>query len=134
MKFRHVALRGFPTALPARFRASEAYLETAWEHHRSKRAKEALMDCYLAFECLGFQLFDEEIKREDLVKRLMPTASPEKVEGVVAVMEALQNFTHLARHSKTKPVKVYCPDSEMILVSAEALLQYFARAFEAVGA
>ena len=127
--FKHLLLYEFPIpSFPPGFTRSEEHLNKAWEHHRAGRYDEALSACQKGFECLGFNLYgDVRISRGDVLKQLMERDEDEKRQLVQKLWMSLQDFLHLGRHEKGQPISVTHADSEMALLSATALIGYFAR-------
>lgn len=113
--------------LPPAFRSSERNLLDAWKHYRSGSPHECLSACHKAFECLGFNLFDDEaIQRQKLLELLMPNAQPEIREATLGIMKSLQNYCHEGRHERRERAKLDQNDAQMAVVMATAFLAYLA--------
>lgn len=127
--FRHLSLEKYSTVnMPPEFRVPEAHLLRAWDHHRNNRPDEALQCCFRAFECLGFNLYnDDQLKRADLIKKLLHGESQRKTDEVETLLGAMSGFFHLGRHERGKPAGVNHKDSEFALMCASGLLNYFAK-------
>jgi hypothetical protein len=128
LKFTHILLYEFPAPEfhPA-FARSAAHWKDAWNHHRKNEPESALMDCFKAFECLGFELTGSTVTRQQLVKSLFVNEPNSKQEAFLALLEKLQTFMHLGRHAGTHPAKIHRDDSEMILLCAASLLGYLSK-------
>lgn len=129
MKFTHILLYEFPgPAFHPTFARSAAHWKEAWEHHRKNEPDSALMACFKAFECLGFDLTGSTtVSRQQLVKSLLadePTAKQVAFQGVLG---KLTDFMHLGRHAKGQPSKIHRDDAEMILLCAASLLGYLSK-------
>lgn len=126
LQFKHHVLDRIKwPALPPVFRRSGEHLADGWERHRLGDPEGALMSCYKAFECLGFNLYgDDDLKRSEVLKLLMEGSEPEKSDVVMHIMQQLQKFFHLGRHEKGSPVKLTYADSQMALVCATTVLSY----------
>jgi hypothetical protein len=127
--FRHLSLEKYATVkMPSEFIVPEAHLIRAWDHHRNNRPDESLQYCFRAFECLGFNLYnDDKITRSDLVKNLLQGESKRKIDEVEKLFMAMTGFFHLGRHERGTPVDVDCKDSELALICASSLMSYFAK-------
>jgi hypothetical protein len=129
MKFTNILLYEFPAPAfhPAFARSAEHWKE-AWEHHRKNEPDSALMACFKAFECLGFDLTGStSVTRHQLVKSLLANEPNAKQDAFHDVLEKLMHFMHLGRHAKGHPSKVHRDDAEMILLCAASLLGYLSK-------
>jgi hypothetical protein len=129
MNFTHILLYEFPAPPfhPAFARSAEHWRE-AWDHHRKNEPDSALMACFKAFECLGFELKGTSaVTRKELVKSLLKNEPDPKQQAFQDVLEKLTNFMHLGRHAKGEPSKVHRDDAEMILLCAASLLGYLSK-------
>ncbi len=128
MKFTHILLHEFPAPEfhPA-FARSAAQWKEAWNHHRKNEPDSALMGCFKAFECLGFELTGTKLTRQQLVKALLDKEPDSKQEAFLAILEKLQDFMHLGRHAGSHPSKITRNESEMILLCAASLLGYLSK-------
>ncbi|HWZ96682.1 MAG TPA: hypothetical protein VN025_02885 [Candidatus Dormibacteraeota bacterium] len=129
MKFTHILLHEFPAPAfhPAFARSAEHWRE-AWDHHRKNEPDSALMACFKAFECLGFELQGTTaVTRQQLVKSLLANEPTAKQDAFHDVLEKLTHFMHLGRHAKGHPSKVHRDDAEMILLCAASLLGYLSK-------
>jgi hypothetical protein len=128
MKFTHILLHEFPApAYHPAFARSVAHWKSAWQHHRKNEPDAALTECYKAFECLGFDLLGGTVSRRQLIQSLLAQESAPKQEKFLAILEKVQDFTHLARHAGTQPAGVNRDDSEMMLLCAASLLGYLSK-------
>lgn len=127
--FRHITLYELPMpSFPPGFARSESYLKEAWEHHWAGRRDEALLACFKAFECLGFNLYGEaKLDRQTFLERLMPGIEGHKRKVVEELWESLHEFFHLGRHERGQPIDLTHADTEMALIFATALLGYLAK-------
>lgn len=126
--FRHIIIQELPLpTFPPGFARPEDYLKEAWNHHRAGREDEALQCCYRAFECLGFNLYgDDELKRVELLRRILDTKEMAKKEAIEQIWTALHKFFHLGRHERGQVVKLSHNDGELAVVYATVLLKYLA--------
>src|SRR6266853_2998802 len=129
MKFTHILLHEFPSPVfPPAFARSAVHWTEAWEHHRKNEKDSALMACFKAFECLGFELQGSTaVSRQQLIKSLLATEPTAKQEAFQDILEKLTHFMHLGRHAKGHPSKVHRDDAEMILLCAASLLGYLSK-------
>jgi hypothetical protein len=129
MKFTHILLYEFPApAFHPAFARSAQHWREAWDYHRKNEPDSALMACFKAFECLGFELQGTTaVTRQQLVKLLLANEPPAKQEAFHEVLEKLTHFMHLGRHAKGHPSKVHQDDAEMILLCAISLLGYLSK-------
>ena len=127
--FRHLSLERYSTVkMPSEFRIPEAHLLRAWDHHRNNRPEESLQFCFKAFECLGFNIYnDDRMTRSDLIKKLLHGESERKITEVERLFGAMTGFFHLGRHEQGTPAGVTHKDSELALMCASALMTYFAK-------
>jgi hypothetical protein len=127
--FRHLSLERYSTIkMPPEFRVPEAHLLRAWDHHRNNRSEEALQFCFKAFECLGFNLYnDDQMTRADLVKKILQGETKRKIDEVLKLVAALSGFFHLGRHEQGIAAGVSYKDSELALICASALMSYLAK-------
>jgi hypothetical protein len=129
MKFTHILLYEFPGPPfhPAFARSAEHWRE-AWNYHRKNEPDSALMACFKAFECLGYELEGTSaITRKELIKSLLANEPDAKQQAFQDVLEKLTDFMHLGRHAKGQPSKVHRDDAEMILLCAASLLGYLSK-------
>ncbi|SRR5260370_28217598 len=129
MKFTHILLHEFPAPAfhPAFARSAEHWRE-AWDYHRKNEPDSALMACFKAFECLGFELQGTTaVTRRELVKSLLANEPNAKQEAFREVLEKLTEFMHLGRHATGQPSKIHRDDAEMILLCAASLLGYLSK-------
>lgn len=126
--FRHIVMQELPLpTFPPGFARPETHLKEAWSHHRAGREDEALQACYRAFECLGFNLYgDDELKRVELLKRMVGAQEAAKVEAIEEIWAALHTFFHLGRHERGQAVKLSHSDGELAVVYATVFLKYLA--------
>ena len=126
--FRHIILQELSLpAFPPEFRRAQDHLKEAWRHHRAGRERPALLSCFNAFECLGFDLMGTpDVKRVDVLALLMDGKEQAKQEKIKALWAAVGNYCHLGRHDKGPPVQLSHQDGELALVSATVLLKYLA--------
>ncbi len=54
-----------------------------------------MMECFKAFECLGYELTGSTISRQQLIRTLLAHETSEKQEAFGAAMEKLTHFMHL---------------------------------------
>jgi hypothetical protein len=129
MKFTHMLLYEFPApAFHPAFARSAQHWREAWDYHRKNEPDSALMACFKAFECLGFELQGTTaVTRQQLVNLLLANEPPAKQEAFHEVLEKLTHFMHLGRHAKGHPSKVHRDDAEMILLCAISLLGYLSK-------
>lgn len=127
--FRHLTLYEFPVpSFPPAFTRAEGRLNEAWEHFRAGRCDEAFLSCRQAFETLGHELYgDGNLSRTKVLERLMPSAPIQKRQATDEQWKALQNFLNMGVHERGESSNVNHADTEMVLVSATALLGYLAR-------
>jgi hypothetical protein len=127
--FRHLSLERYSTVkMPAEFRVPEAHLLRGWDHHRNNRPEESLQCCFKAFECLGFNLYnDDQMTRSDLIKKLLHGEPQRKIDEVEKLLTAMSVFSHLGRHERGIAAGVSYKDSELALMCASALMSYFAK-------
>jgi hypothetical protein len=127
--FRHLSLERYSTVnMPPEFRVPEAHLLRAWDHHRNNRPEESLQFCFKAFECLGFNLYnDDRMTRSDLIKKILDGESQRKVTEVEKLFTVMAGFFHLGRHEQGLPAGVTYKDSELALMCASSLMTYFAK-------
>lgn len=128
MTFMHILLHEFPAPSfhPAFARSAQHWRE-AWDYHRKNEPDSALMACFKASECLGFELQGTPVSRKQLVNSLLANEPVAKQEAFLDVWEKLTHFMHLGRHSKVHPAKVHRDDAEMILLCAGSLLGYLSK-------
>lgn len=129
MKFSHILLHEFPApSFHPAFARSAQHWKEAWDYHRKNEPDSALMACFKAFECLGFELQGTTaVSRQQLVKSLLANEPAAKQQAFLEVWEKLTHFMHLGRHSKGHPAKVHRDDAEMILLCAGSLLGYLSK-------
>jgi hypothetical protein len=129
MKFTHILLHEFPApAFHPAFARSAQHWREAWDYHRKNEPDSALMACFKAFECLGFELQGSTaVSRQQLVKSLLANEPAAKQEAFQDILEKLTNFMHLGRHAKGHSSKVHRDDAEMILLCAASLLGYLSK-------
>ena len=77
------------------FARSAAHWKEAWNHHRKDEPDSAMMECFKAFECLGYELTGSTISRQQLIRTLLAHETSEKQEAFGAAMEKLTHFMHL---------------------------------------
>jgi hypothetical protein len=127
--FRHIILHELPLlTFPPGFGRAEKHLSDAWDHLRNGRIDGALQCCYMAFECLGFNVCGDRVERTKLLSRLLDGEEESKLAAIEALWEAMHGFFHLGRHERGKPVKLSQGDGELAVVSATVLLRYLAGA------
>lgn len=115
----------WPT-LPPAFARSEAHLAAAWKSHRTGKFDAALNSCYKAFDCLGFNLTGQTIKRGEVLEFLMDGAEPEKQAAAMEVLKSMTGFCHLGRHENGPPINVTYEDSQFAVSGVTAALSYLA--------
>jgi hypothetical protein len=128
LKFKHCTLDRlkWPT-MPSAFSRAEKHLADAWRSHRTGHHDASLSSCYKAFECLGFDLYNNrDIERKKLVELLMEGAEPAKVDAVLTLMRTLQDFFHLGRHDRKEAVTLGHLDSQLAVACATTLMSYLA--------
>jgi len=129
MKFTHIWLYEFPAPeFHAAFARSAEHWKEAWDHHRKNEPESALMACFKAFECLGFELHGSTtVSRQQVFSSILASEPHLKQEAFVAILEKLQDFMHLGRHAKGQASEIHGDDSEMILLCAASLLGYLSK-------
>jgi len=128
--FKHVLLYELPLPdLQPEFSRSAEHLKLAWEHHNAKRPHDALVASFKVFECLGYNLYDEGMARSELFNRVMASEDQKKKEAVLKLCTAVQDYFHLGRHEREKPIRLSYADSEMALLFATGLLGYLSRLY-----
>jgi hypothetical protein len=125
--FRHIIFHEFPLpAFPPSFSRPEQHLKDAWRYHRAGDDNSALNSCYLAFECLGFNVSRNEIGRKKVLDLRMEGKEDSKKQTIEKMWASLSGFTHLGRHERSEPVHISHKDGELAVVSTTVLLSYFA--------
>jgi len=123
--FKHIMLQELSIPiLPPGFARADEHLKSAWDSHREGKDESALHFCFKAFECLGYNLYQDKVEKKVLLSRLMDGEKQPKIEKIEALWDALREFSHLARHERGEPVDISHKDAELALVSATALLKY----------
>lgn len=125
--FRHIILQELSIpSFPPSFGRAETHVKDAWNHHRAGREDAALMSCFKAFECLGFNITGAQVPRADALGHLMSGQEEAKRKKVEAIWESLTGFCHLGRHERTTPVHLSHSDGELAVVATTLLLGYLA--------
>lgn len=126
--FSHIVLQELTIpAFPPEFKRAQNHLKEAWDHHRAGRERPALLSCFGAFECLGYELTGTgNTTRDDVLKLLMDGKEEEKKAKIKALWRAVGDYCHMGRHHKDAPVHLSHRDVEVGLVTATILLRYLA--------
>jgi len=127
IRFTHPVMDRLPwPAMPPEFGRLQEWLERAWQDHRAGNHDGAMVSCYKAFDCLGFNVYGLDVDKKKTIEKLMETAEEEKREIVSNLILSLQKFFHLARHESKAPVALTHFDSQLALLCATTLLSYLA--------
>jgi len=125
--FRHIILQELSIpAFPPAFGRPDAHLKDAWSHHRAGREDAALMSCFKAFECLGFDISGAQMVRSDVLAHLMSGQEESKREKIKELWKSISEYCHLGRHDKGAPVQLTHADGELAVVYTTMLLRYLA--------